>query len=104
MILSVGGVVAGGGVPGDGDGLAGELERDGPLDGAGGAVAGLACAEDLLAVFYRDLHAPPGGVALDHLDCGGGGVGGDQGQVVAGLGLVADEHCGDRAGAEDRVP
>jgi hypothetical protein len=59
VILYVGGVVAGGGVPGDGDGLAGELERDGPLDGAGGAVAGLACAEDLLAVFYRDLNPPP---------------------------------------------
>ena len=57
MILSVGGVVACGGVPGDGDGLAGELERDGALDGAGGAVAGLPGAEDLLAVFYR--HAPP---------------------------------------------
>ena len=42
--------MAGGGVPGDGDGLAGELERDGPLDGAGGAVAGLAGAEDLLEV------------------------------------------------------
>src|SRR6266481_8870049 len=37
----VGGVVAGGGVPAGGDGLAGELERDGPLDGAGDAVAGL---------------------------------------------------------------
>ena len=30
----VGGVAAGGGVPGDGDGLAGDLERDGALDGA----------------------------------------------------------------------
>ena len=45
MILYVGGVAAGGGVPGDGDGLAGELERDGPLDGAGYAVAGLPCSE-----------------------------------------------------------
>ena len=50
MILYVGGVVADGGVPGDGDGLAGELERDGPLDGAGGAVVGPAGAEDLLEV------------------------------------------------------
>src|SRR6185437_450981 len=42
-----GGVAAGGGVPGDGDGLAGDLERDGGLDGAGGAVAGLPGAEKL---------------------------------------------------------
>lgn len=46
--MQVGGVMAGGGVPGDCDGLAGDLERDGALDGAGGAVAGLAGAEDLL--------------------------------------------------------
>jgi len=57
VILYVGGVVAGGGVPGDGDGLAGKLERDGALDGAGGAVAGLPGGEDLLAVFNRDLNA-----------------------------------------------
>ena len=31
MIFGVGGVVPGGGVPAGGDGLAGELERDGPL-------------------------------------------------------------------------
>ncbi len=37
VIFGVGGVVPGGGVPAGGDGLAGELERDGPLDGAGGA-------------------------------------------------------------------
>ena len=55
----VGGVVPGGGVPGDGDGLAGDLERDGPLDGCGGAVAGLAGAEDLLGVLDRDLSRPP---------------------------------------------
>jgi site-specific DNA recombinase len=50
------------------------------------------------------LNAPPGGVAFDDLRGGGGGIGGDQGQVVAGLGLVANEHDGDRADAEDRVP
>ena len=55
MLVDVGGVVAGGGVPAGGDGLAGELERDGALDGPGGAVAGLPGAEDLLTVFYRDL-------------------------------------------------
>ena len=59
MMCHVGGVVAGGGVPADGDGLAGELERDGPLDRAGGAVARLPGPEDLLAVFYRDLNRPP---------------------------------------------
>ncbi len=104
MIVDVGGVVAGGGVPGDDDGLAGELERNGALDGAGGAVAGLPGGEDLLAVFYRHFHGPPGGVPLDDGRGGRGSVGADQGQVVAGLGLVADEHDGDRAGAEDRVP
>ncbi len=58
-------VVAGGGVPAGGDGLAGELERDGPLDGAGGAVAGLPGAEDLPGVLDRDFDAPPGGVPLE---------------------------------------
>src|SRR5690348_13461321 len=52
----VGGVVPGGGVPGDGDRLAGELERDGAFYGTGGAVAGLPGAEDLFAVFYRDFN------------------------------------------------
>ena len=84
MFGDVGGVVAGGGVPAGGDGLAGELERDGPLDGAGGAVAGLPGAEDLAGVFYRDLDGPSGGVSLDDLRGGRGGIGGDQGQVVAG--------------------
>ena len=65
MIFDVGGVVPGGGVPGGGDGLAGELERDGALDGAGGAVAGLPGAEDLPGVLYRDLDVPSGGVPLD---------------------------------------
>jgi hypothetical protein len=51
----VGGVVAGGGVPAGGDGLAGELERDGPFDRAGGAVADLPGAEHLPGVFDRDL-------------------------------------------------
>jgi len=40
-------MVAGSGVPADGKGLAGEHERDGPLDRAGGAVAGLAGPEEL---------------------------------------------------------
>jgi len=53
VISCVRGAVAGGGVPEGGDGLAGELERDGALDGAAGAVAGLAASEDRLTVFYR---------------------------------------------------
>ena len=55
--LGVGGVVADGGVPADGDGLAGEHERDRALDLAGGAVAGLAGAERLLRVLDRDFTA-----------------------------------------------
>jgi hypothetical protein len=53
VIAGVGGAVAGGGVLADGDSLAGELERDGPLDGPGSAVAGLPGTQDLLGVFYR---------------------------------------------------
>src|SRR5690349_6051010 len=51
-------IVPGGGVPGDGDALAGELEGDGAAEGAGGAVAGLPGAEDLLGSFYRGLDGP----------------------------------------------
>jgi hypothetical protein len=51
----IGRVVAGGGVPADGQGLAGELERGRPLDGCRGAVAGLAGAEQLLGVLDRDF-------------------------------------------------
>ena len=51
--LQVRWVVADGGVPGDGDSLAGDLERDRALDGAGGPVAGLPGAEDLLGIFNR---------------------------------------------------
>ncbi len=47
--MQAGGVVAGGGVPGDGDGLAGDPERDGTLDGRGGAVARLPVPKTCLA-------------------------------------------------------
>src|SRR6266568_2875992 len=104
VMCHVGGVVTSGGVPADGDGLAGDLEWDGPLDRAGGAVARLPGPEDLLAVFYRDLDRPAGGVPLDHLRGGGGGIGGDQGQVIAARWPVADQHDGDGPGAEDRGP
>ena len=104
VIFDVGGVMPGGGVPGGGDGLAGELERDGALDGAGGAVAGLACAEDLAGVLDRDLDAPPGGIPLDDLREPGAGVGGDQGHVVPGRRGVTDQHDLHGPGAEDAVP
>jgi hypothetical protein len=52
-------VVPGGGVPEEGEGLAGEAEGDGALDGGFEAVAGLADAEDLLCVFYGDFSRPP---------------------------------------------
>jgi hypothetical protein len=45
--VDVGGVVAGGGVPAGGDGLACELERDGAPDRVRGAVAGLPGTEFL---------------------------------------------------------
>ena len=48
VLAGVGGVVAGGGVPGDREGLVGQGERDGGADSAGGAVAGLPGAEELL--------------------------------------------------------
>ena len=98
------GVVPGRGVPDDGDRLAGELEGESALDGGRDPVAGLAAAEDLLAVFYRDLDGPPGCEPVD--DGGGAGtrIGCDQGQVESGPGLVADEHDGDAPGAGDVVP
>jgi len=69
VISGVGGVVPGRSVPAGGDGLAGEGEWDGPLDGAGGAVAGLPGAEDLPGVLDRDFDAPPDDVPLDELRC-----------------------------------
>jgi hypothetical protein len=38
--------------------------------------------EDLAGVLDRDLDGPSGGVSLDHLRGGRGGIGGDQGQVM----------------------
>jgi hypothetical protein len=51
----VGGVVAGGGVPADGGCLAGEHERERPLDRGRGAVAGLPGPEQLLRIFNREF-------------------------------------------------
>ena len=63
------------------------------VPGAGGGVPG-----------HGDLNAPSRGIALDDLRRGRVQVGGDQGQVVAGGGLVANEDHADVAGAEDGVP
>jgi hypothetical protein len=100
VLIDVGGVVPGSGVPDDGQGLADQGEWDGGADRAGGAVAGLPGTEDLLGVLDRDLGAPPRGVALDDSGRAGVQVCGDQGNVVAGAGAVADEDDLDRAGAE----
>src|SRR5262249_32944486 len=101
VVFYVGGVVAGGGVPGDGDGLAGELERDGAADRVRGPGAGLAGAADLPAIFFRHFDGPSGGIAFDDDYGGCGGIGGDWRQVIAGRCPVADEQDGDRPGAED---
>src|SRR5215475_2695323 len=105
VVGDVVGVVAGGGVPADGEGLAGQAERDGAFDGFGGAVVGLADAEELFGVFDADLDGPATGVAGDGLGGGGVRVGGDQREVVAaaGLGLSQEGH-GDRAWTEHGVP
>jgi len=79
-------------------------ERGGGADRAGGAVAGLLGAEELPGVLERDLDSPSGRVLLDDLSGCGVQVRGNQGDVVAGLGAVADEDDLDRAGAKDRMP
>ena len=104
VLIDVGGVVAGGGVPDDGQGLADQGERDGGPDRAGGAVAGLPGAEDLPGVLERDLDGPSRRVSLDDIGGAGGQVRGDEGKVVAVAGAVADEDDLDRPGAEDGVP
>ena len=98
------GVVPGGGVPDDRQGLADQRERQGAADRAGDPVAGLPGAEYLLRVFYRDLDGPSRGVALDDLSGAGVQVGGDQGEVEAAGGGVADEDDLDLLRAEDGVP
>ena len=53
MLVSVGGVVPGGGIPQRGQALAGQGERDGAVHCGGQPVAGLPGAEDLLGIFNR---------------------------------------------------
>ncbi|MGH4013815.1 MAG: hypothetical protein ACRDSL_07755 [Pseudonocardiaceae bacterium] len=73
-----------------------QAERDGPLDGLGDAVAGLADAEDVLDVEARDLDRPAGRVAGDDRFGCRVQVSGDQREAVArgGGGAVAGERDG----------
>src|SRR5262249_48452920 len=89
------------GVPGDDEGGHDQGERDGALDGAAGAVAGLAGAGDVAGVGEGLLDGPPGGVAFDQGGGRGGQVGGDQGQDA---GVVAGEDDLDGAGVQAAVP
>lgn len=70
----------------------GELERDGAADRVRGPVAGLAGAEFLPRVLDRDLDVPSRGVSFDDLSGACVQAGGDQREVMAGGGLVAQEH------------
>src|SRR6185437_7934289 len=98
-------VVAVPGVPGDDQGGDEQGERDGPLDGGAGAVAGLAGAEDVAGVGEGLLDGPAGGVAGDQGGGAGVQVGGDQGEVVAGGGAgVAGQDEADGAGVPGAVP
>jgi hypothetical protein len=82
-----------------------QLERDGPLDRAAGAVTGLADAGELAGVLERDLDVPAGRVALDQVGRGGVQVGGDQREVVAaGGGPFADQDQPDGLAAERPIP
>lgn len=79
-------------VPEDRDRHRQELKRGGALDGALGAVAGVADAEAVLGILVADFDWPAVGVALDDLTGGAGQIGGDQRDLVtAGLGGVLDE-------------
>lgn len=87
VLGDVGGLVAGGGVPADGQGQAGQAGRDGPFDRPGLAVVGRAEAEQLFGVLDGHLGCPSSGVPLHDLACGGVQVGGDQRKVIAAAGL-----------------
>lgn len=92
----MGGDVAGGvavvGVPADDQGVGGQSEGDGAFDGAGGAVAGLADAEDLAHLGKDHFDGPPGGVAVDDLFGRGGQVGRDEGEVVVLAGVAQQDQ------------
>jgi len=80
------------GVPEHGDAVAIQAEGDGALDGASGAVAGLADAEQVAGFAEGDLDGPAPGVPDDQVCRAGFPVGGDQGQVVGGVGAVVAQQ------------
>jgi hypothetical protein len=90
------------GVPDDDQGVDEQRERDGALDGAAGAVAGLAGAQDVAGVGEGLLDGPAGGVAGDQGGGAGGQVGGDQGEQ-AGV-VAAGEDDPDGLGVQAAVP
>jgi hypothetical protein len=93
-----------GGVPADGEGLAGEHERDGPLDGSRGTVTGLPGAEQLFCVLDRDFNCPPRGISFDDERDARILFRGDEGEVAACFRFVPDEDDGDGHRAGDGVP
>lgn len=101
--LEVGGVVAGGGVPADGECLAGEHEWVGALDGGRGVVAGLPCAEQLPGVLDRGLDCPSRGVSLNYLSGTQARLGGDEGEVVTRFRFIPDKDDGDGCRVGDGI-
>ena len=75
-------------VPDDDQGVHEQGERDGALDGAPDAAAGLAGARTLRASVNACSMPHGGGVPCHQGDRAGGQVGGDQGQVVAAGGAL----------------
>ncbi len=75
-------------VPEHDDGVAVQGERGGALHGVADAVAGLAGAELLACFGESHLNRPAPGVSGDERCRGAVQVGGDQGQVVTGGGVV----------------
>ena len=76
-VVHVAGVMPGGGVPQDGEALAGQGERDGAVHRGGEPTARLPGTEDLLGVRDRHFYAPAARVPLDelnrsHIEVGGG--------------------------------
>jgi hypothetical protein len=78
-----------------------QRERDGALDSAAGAVAGLAGAQDVAGVGEGLLDGPAGRVPLDQRGGAGGQVGADQGEQA---GVAAGEDDPDGAGVQAAVP
>jgi hypothetical protein len=101
----VGAVVAVQGAPEHGDRVAVQAERDGAAHGVLGAVAGLADAEKVAGLGEGDLDRPAPGVSADQRCRAAVPVGGDQGQVVAGVrAVVAQQDDADGFGVEGPVP